>query len=208
VIEINTGKSWESFVREKLLNPLQMSSTKTNHADFLAVQNKTFPHQRKDNSIIEVPFERLDVIAAGAGLSSNAEEMAKWLKFILAKNHPYAPIIRHTVTPQTLANPEVFFAKEETWFHKVFFPNSRFITYGMGWFIHDYKNTLIYQDPGRTDGMDGLMAVIPELNLGIVILSNLEAPFFSHSVLFHVIDYYRNEATDWNQILLDTVKLH
>ncbi len=203
MIEINTGESWELFIKEKLLDKLAMHLTTTNHAAFLAVQNKALPHQWKGNNIAEIPFERLDVIAAGAGLASNANDMAKWLKFILDKNSPHAAIIKNTLTSQTLANPEMFFAKEEIWMDKVFFPKSHFLTYGMGWFIHDYKDILICQDPGLTDGINGLMAVIPELNLGIVILNNLEAPFFSHSLLFHVVDYYRQEMTDWNQILLN-----
>lgn len=208
IVEINAAKSWELFIKENLLDNLQMSSTKTNHAAFLAVPNKAFPHQWKGNNIIKVPFEKLDVIAAGAGLASNATDMAKWIKFILDRNNPHVAIINDTLTPQTLVNPEMFFAKDEVWMEKVFFPKSHFLTYGMGWFIHDYKGILICQDPGLTDGMNGLMAVIPELNLGIVILNNLEAPFFSHSVLFHVVDYYRQEMTDWNQILLNIRKSH
>lgn len=201
VIEINTGKSWEKFVQEHILEKLAMKATTTNHDDFLAVQNKAFPHQWKGDERVEVPFERLDVIAPGAGLSSNANDMANWLKFILGNSYS-------TMTPQVIVSPDKFFAKDETWLEKVFFPKAHFITYGMGWFIHDYKGIKICQDPGLTDGMNDLMAVVPELNLGIVILNNLEAPFFSHSVLFHVIDHYRNEMTDWDPILLDIRKSH
>lgn len=208
IVEINTNKSWELFIKDNLLNKLKMYSTKTNHTDFLSAKNKAFAHQWQGNNIIEVPFERLDVIAAGAGLASNANDMAKWLKFILDKNSSQASIIENTLTSQTVVNPEMFFAKEEIWMDKVFFPNSHFLTYGMGWFIHDYKNMLVCQGPGLTEGMNGLMAVIPELNLGVVILNNLEAPFFSHSVLFHIIDYYCKEVTDWNQILLTILKSH
>lgn len=207
-IEINTGKSWELFVKEYLLDKLAMHSTTTNHAAFLAAQNKAFPHQWKGSNITGVSFERLDVIAPGAGLSSNANDMAKWLKFILDRNSPLFAIIKDSLTPQTLAKPEMFFAKEEMWMEKVFFPNSHVLTYGMGWFIHDYEDIVICQNPGLTDGMNGLMAIIPELNLGIVILNNLEAPFFSHSVLFHIVDYYRKKMTDWNQILLNIRKSH
>lgn len=203
VIKINSGKSWNDFVKQNLLDKLAMHATTTDHATFLAVPNKAFPHQWQENDIAEVPFERLDVIAAGAGISSNANDMAKWLNFILDRKSPCASIIKSTLTPQTAVDPAMFFAKEELWLEKVFFPNSHSLTYGMGWFIHDYKGVTICQDPGLTNGMNGLMAVIPELDLGVAILSNLEAPFFSHSVLFHIIDSYRNEMTDWDQIILN-----
>lgn len=207
VIETNTEKSWELFTKENLLDKLAMHSTKTNHAEFLAVQNKAFPHQWKGDTIEEVPFERLDVIAAGAGLSSNANDMVKWLTYILDKNSPHSSIIKSTLDPQIVANTELFFSKEGMWMEKVFFPKSHFIAYGMGWFIHDYKGILLYQDPGLTDGMNGLMAVVPELDLGIVILNNLEAPFFSHSVLFHLVDYYLKEMTDWDQLFFNNLDL-
>lgn len=207
-IETKTGKPWGVFVKEQLLDKLEMLSTTIDHASFIASQNKAFPHQWFENTIKEVPFEQLDLIAPGAGLSSNANDMSKWLQFLLDKNSEHATIIKSTLTPQTLAKPDMFFPKEFVWMEKVFFPEAHFLTYGMGWFIHDYKGVVIYQDPGLTDGMNGLMALVPELDLGIVILNNLEAPFFSHSVLFHIIDYYRNETTDWNQILLDICLKH
>jgi len=191
------------FVKEHLLDKLKMDSTTINHADFMAVENKAFPHQWVGKSVREVPFEQLDAIGPGAGLSSNANDMAQWLQFLLEGQSEYSSIIKNTLSPQTLAKAEMFFSKEEAWLEKIFFPNSNFLTYGMGWFIHDYKGVILCQAPGLTDGMNGLMALIPELNLGIVILNNLEAPFFSHSVLFHVIDHYQGEIKDWNQILLN-----
>jgi CubicO group peptidase (beta-lactamase class C family) len=199
VVEITTGMPWEQFVKQHLLDNLKMSSTTTNHAAFLNVQNKALPHQWKGDTIIEVPFERLDVISAAAGLSSNAQDMAKWLKFLLDKNITL-------LEGDTVVNPEMFF--EEVWMEKLFFPKSHSLTYGMGWFIHDYEGVVIYQDPGLTDGMNGMMALVPELDLGIVVLSNLEAPFFSHSVLFQLIDHYRKENNDWNQIFLELRKTH
>lgn len=204
VIEEKSGKSWELFVKENLLNPLEMNATTVSHGAFLEVQNKAFPHQWKGDTITEVPFERLDVIVAAAGLSSNASDMAKWLKFLLNRS----PVVVDTLTPQTPVKAEMFFAKDEVWMEKIFFPNAKSVSYGMGWFIHDYKDVMICQDPGLIDGMNGLMAVIPELDLGIVILNNLEAPFFSHSVLFHIVGHYRNEKTDWDPILLNIRKSH
>jgi CubicO group peptidase (beta-lactamase class C family) len=85
MIETRTGKLWGLFVKQHLLDELAMHSTTTNHAAFLAFQNKAFPHQWFGNQIKEVPFEQLDVIAPSAGLSSNAYDMAQWLKFILDK---------------------------------------------------------------------------------------------------------------------------
>ncbi len=193
VIEKTTGKSWEAFVRENLLNPLNMHATTVSHADFLKVKNRAVPHQWKGDMVTEVPYERLDVITAAAGLASNAHDMAKWLQFIL----------KAQLTADTEVNLENFFAKNELWLDQVFFPNAGSVSYGLGWFIHDYKGLMMCQDPGLIDGFNGLMAVVPELNLGIVVLNNLEAPFFSHSVLFHIVDHYRNEVIDWNSILLD-----
>lgn len=200
VIEKKTGKTWGEFVQLKLLDPLGMKATTTMHADFLAVENKAYPHQGMQ--VKEVPFEQLDVIAPGAGLASNAKEMSKWLLFLLDNQKRF----HESFTSQTVAKSEMFFPKGEAWMEKIFFPQSHFLTYGMGWFIHDYKGIVVYQDPGLTDGMNGLMALIPELNLGIVVLSNLEAPFFSHSLLFHLIDQYRGEITSWDKPFLEVRK--
>lgn len=198
MIEQKTGKRWEEFVKEQLLQPLKMDATQVTHQAFLASNNKAFPNHWVGKEFQECAFEPLDVINPAAGLSSNATDMVKWVQFLLDKQQVYRSIIQKTLTPQTLFQPEGFFDQDESWMQNIFFPESHLITYGMGWFIHDYKGVLIFQDPGLTAGMNALMALVPELNLGIVILNNLQAPFFSHSILFHVIDAYRGEKKDWD----------
>ncbi|MDP1835744.1 MAG: serine hydrolase domain-containing protein [Chlamydiales bacterium] len=206
IIEKNTKETWEVFVQQQILDELGMSSTTTNYRSFSASPNKAFPHEWRGCCVKQVPFPQLDIIAPAAGLSSNANDMAKWLQFLLDKQNSYSSVIKNTLTPQILPKTPMVFPEGEVWLEEVLFPRSHYITYGMGWFIHDYKGVIIFQNPGSTRGMNGLIALVPELNLGIFIASNLKAPFFNRSVLYHAIDHYLTEADDWNHIFLDVLK--
>lgn len=209
VIEKTQNMSWSTFVQKNILSPLEMNHTLTSYQDLLKQGNKAYPYQWADKkNIRQINFENLDNLDAAAGIYSNAQDMSKWLTMLTSngKGIVKPDTLQAILNPQAVANATGFFTIENLHLQEVFFPNAQFLNYSYGWFIHDYKGIKICQTPGLTDGMNALMIYVPRFNLGIVILNNLEAPFFSHSVAFQLIDTYLNNKTDWNAKLLDILK--
>ena len=52
--------------------------------------------------------------------------------------------------------------------------NSHFNGYGLGWFLTDMKGNLSVSHTGGAPGMLSIVTMYPDLNLGIVILTNTE----------------------------------
>jgi CubicO group peptidase (beta-lactamase class C family) len=63
------------------------------------------------------------------------------------------------------------------------------LSYGMGWFIEDYRGIKIIWHDGDVLGAKALIAFIPEANVGLVVLTNrLISTGFSYSLRYHLLE--------------------
>ena len=87
------------------------------------------------------------------------------------------------------------------------FPEAHFITYGLGWFLYDYRGRKIVDHGGNIDGMSALVAFIPEEKLGLVILTNLSGSELRTALKYRIFDAFMGgEKKDWSAIHLKTMK--
>ena len=151
------GSSWDQLVRERIFQPLSMTSTVTT-SRALANPNVAAPHgMDHDTAFVKPPFDADNIAPAGSILSS-ATDMAQWLRFQLddgvvgGKRLVSSAALRETHTPQILmgAGGGRSGATDSV---------KRFSSYGMGWMVEDYRNALSWQHGGNTLGMTA--AVIP-----------------------------------------------
>jgi hypothetical protein len=80
-------------------------------------------------------------------------------------------------------------------------PSMHFSTYGFGWGLRDYRGRMMATHTGGIDGMLSQILLVPEEELGIVVLTNTSpmGSFAHNAITFHVLDSYRGAAgeTDW-----------
>jgi hypothetical protein len=75
---------------------------------------------------------------------------------------------------------------------------AHFADYGLGWGLRDYHGRKLVGHTGGVAGFVSRVMLVPEENLGVVILTNGEEGGAFDSILFHVLDYYFNlPPTDW-----------
>jgi hypothetical protein len=73
------------------------------------------------------------------------------------------------------------------------------MNYGLGWFLQDYKGRKVIEHGGAIDGMRAQVALVPEENLGLVILCNRGGSGLPAQLMFQVLDRYLNESgRDWS----------
>jgi hypothetical protein len=70
-----------------------------------------------------------------------------------------------------------------------------FSGYGMGWGLRDYKGRKLVSHSGGVSGFVTRVMLVPEENLGVVILTNAEEDQAFESVLFHMLDGYLGGPT-------------
>ena len=79
-----SGRSWEEASEETLYKPLGMNSTSSRYRDFMNQPNRAALHVRVDGEWASFTRRNADAQAPAGGASSNARDMAQWLRLLLA----------------------------------------------------------------------------------------------------------------------------
>jgi hypothetical protein len=72
----------------------------------------------------------------------------------------------------------------------VYFPPkvTRFSSYGLGWFVHDYKGQTCVSHGGTLTGFRAQCMLVPEKKLGVFVMCNLRPSFVTEAVCKTVLD--------------------
>lgn len=195
VIPSLLGKSWDEFTYERLFHPLGMKRTTTSIKDFEKLTNVASPHVKINQEVKSVPWRNIDNIGPAASINSNAIEMAQWIKFHLKKGQN---------NNQQLIDPKLIEMMYQAQIdvpcsNQAEYPMTSGVSYGLGWFLHDYKGHQVVEHGGAIDGMSALVTMIPEEKLGIVILTNMEYSWLPRVLKYEIFDRYLDYlSVDWN----------
>ena len=75
---------------------------------------------------------------------------------------------------------------------------ANFADYSLGWSLRDYHGRKLVGHTGGVGGFVSRVMLVPEENLGVVILTNAEQSGAFDSILYHVLDhYFQLPSTDW-----------
>ena len=86
LIELQSGKTWEQFVKERILDPLEMSSTSYSIADMLKRPEfgVGFTEKRDSFDLYRIPYyEDIAGVAPCGAIVSNIEDMSHWLTALM-----------------------------------------------------------------------------------------------------------------------------
>lgn len=199
IIPSVTGKSWDDYVREKILRPLGMNTTNLSNADFKPGDDYAWPHSKVDGKLQVIDFVNLDNAGPAGSINSSATEMAKWVQLQL--NHGKFPGSEKRLFSEQQSH--------EMWSAQTILPagerqgplaalSSKFAAYALGWGLRDYHGRKLVGHTGGVAGSVSRVMLVPEENLGVVILTNAEQSGAFDSILFHLLDFYSGLApTDW-----------
>jgi CubicO group peptidase (beta-lactamase class C family) len=194
-----TGISWDDYVRQRIFAPLSMSHSAISNSAFKPGDNYAYPHERVDGKLQVIPFEVLDNAGPAGSINSCAEDMAKWIqlqlnrgKFSDRDGYLFSEErSREMWTPQTIlptGDPPAALAALK----------ANFADYALGWMLRDYHGRKLVGHDGGVAGFVSRVMMLPEENLGVVVLTNAEEDGAFSSIVFHVFDYYLHlPATDW-----------
>lgn len=205
VIEEVTGMSWDDFVKERILEPLEMDRTVSSTNDLPGMDNVSAPHNDVDGKQITIEWQNWDNIAPAGGLISSTNDVSKWLIFQMNKGV--------TAYGDTLIQKERF---REMWsvitpmgissFFEQNFPSVHFRGYGLGWSMQDYLGRKIISHSGGYDGFITNTAFLPEEELAFVILTNKNTSLF-YPLVFKIADVMLEnpDEKDWSSEFLKLI---
>ena len=157
------ASNWETLIERRLLRPLGM---RRSSSSFRAVpsddqlshgflwdeaQQALQPQKARDN----------EAIAPAGAIVSNVLDMAKWLQFQLGRGQ-YGD--RHLISEAR---------HQETWTRQIDVGGG--VAYGFGWMLHEWEGQPVVEHPGNTRGYASHVAMLPESDLGFVLLMNVTA---------------------------------
>lgn len=159
------GLGWEEAADAKLFEPLGMTSSSYRYADFLAHENRAELHVRYRDAWQPLAKRQPDAQAPAGGASSSARDLARWMQLVLgggeiegtrlieesALAQTHVPVITRGVDPQT----------------------GRASFYALGWSVQFGPYGMVWGHAGAfSAGARSIVSLLPESDLGIVVLSN------------------------------------
>jgi len=169
VLEKMTGKTWEDFVRENILNPLEMLSSNFSVSESRKSSDYAIPYLEEKGTVRETSFLEPDRMGMGpaGSINSNARDMANWLLFNLNKGKfKDRQVISEAALSET-QKPQIVLPGNVS--DEIFYS-----CYGMGWAITSYREHLLLGHGGGFNGFSCYVAILPRDNIGIAIFCNLE----------------------------------
>ena len=196
VMEAITGKTWEELVRERIFQPLGMTSTNFSVLDSQKSPDFSQPYQEKDEVVSQVPFAQIDTIGPAGSINSNLEDMSKWLLLNLSGGKVGEKQIISEANLKTIHRPQMVIVGEESPFADT--DTDSLEDYGLAWGIYHYRGIPILEHSGGIDGFITEVALAPRQNLGVVAFVNANSMLpmvLYRSVLDRMLEL---EPIDWN----------
>lgn len=190
VIARTSGMSWEDFVQKRIMLPLEMKASYSSLAGMKEKGNLSSAHSSSTGLIKKIGTFGDMMNGAAGGIFSNANDMSKWMLTQLNKGKYGTTLQSQLFSPESQYEMWKIHTVEDADQNPRY--NSHFRGYGLGWEIADIKGNLSVSHTGGIPGMLSIVTMIPDLNLGITILTNTEnggAGVFS-AVSQTIIDSY------------------
>lgn len=201
VIEAASGMPWDKFLETRIFEPLGMSGTEATLAALKGQANVATPHAELSDTIRPITNRPVDAVGPAGSVWSSVADMAKWARFILdsgrvgGKRLLKEETFRELLSPQVVAPTEMYATTSLSRPH--------FFTYGLGWFLHDYRGEAVAMHTGSIDGMSALIGLIPERRVGVYVLANLDHAELRHALMYRVFDMdIGNASRDWSAEVL------
>lgn len=202
VIEAIDGRTWHQFIEDRIFFPLGMHNTISSESDLHRFGNVSTPYAKIDGELEPIVWYNMDNVAPCGSIISTANDMALWLRMHLAMGKHNDKQILSEDTIITLRTPQTILSFEADP-ENVYLPNSTYQFYGHGYVIHDIKQHWVYEHGGNMDGQSSRTGIIPDLGLGVVVLTNIDSTLFQRALLYQVYDLYLGgEPIHWSERFL------
>jgi len=197
VVASVSGQSWQSFIEERILNRIGMQRTVTSVEDLALRNNIATPHKPSTEDVTPIPWVNWDTMAAAGGIISSADDMARWVTVQLAHGRiDDDNRLFSERSSRRMWSPHTIIPISESWQKR--FPDTHFRAYGLGWSLSDYKGRKTVSHGGGYDGMYSQVMMVPEEDLGIVVLTN-SMTGIAPAITYHILDdYLGDDPRDWS----------
>ncbi len=168
-----SGMSWEDFIEQKIMQPIGFTTSKASWGRVHNNPNIIDAHVPFNGKVQAIAHDWSENANAAGGIMSNLTDLSKWV-ILQMNNGKYGEGLS-----KKLFSEEVH---DEMWAPQTIIRvggpgqyNTHYASYGLGWFLNDVKG---YKQVSHTGGLLGTVTqitLLPELQLGIIVLTNQQS---------------------------------
>jgi CubicO group peptidase (beta-lactamase class C family) len=204
VIEEASGMGYEAFLRTRVFEPLGMDGTRFNSDYLREGDNVATGHAKADfRDLQPAPRMSWSNVAGAGGIYSSVHDIAKWMRVQLDQgviegkgegakrlfSEKRQQAMWSLVTPITIRAPSVPELAPAT-------PD--FYGYGEGWNVSDFRGEKLVWHTGGWPGMVSRLTLVPEHELGVIVLTSAEQGAAFNAITLRVLDAFLDAPkTDW-----------
>lgn len=186
-----SGSSWEQFIEQRIMKPLEMNRSAASYNRLNNKNNTIAPHDFVDGKVQVVSRTTNELMNAAGGIYSSVVDMSKWVIELLSDEK------------QILDKSQVEYS---LWAPQTILPvygkgryNTHFSAYGLGFRLMDEAGYKVVSHTGGLAGMVTKVTLIPELSLGIIVFTNQQAGGAFSAITNEIKDAYfgMEEDIDW-----------
>lgn len=186
VIKRVSGLSWENFVEQNIMKPLRLQHSTASYNRVVNNTNIIDAHAPVSGKAMAIPHDWNETADPAGGIMSSVNDLSKWL--ITLMNNGKTPDSIQLLPPRAI---------REMWTLQTAVPvvpggpyNAHFYGYGLGFFLTDVKGYLQAQHTGGLIGTVTQITMLPELKLGIIVLTNQQIGAAFNSITNSIKDSY------------------
>ncbi|HEY2650165.1 MAG TPA: serine hydrolase [Puia sp.] len=195
VVKRVSGISWDEFVETRIMKPIGMNHSAGSFDRLRDKSDVIDGHANVDGKVKVIARSSMKVGHSAGGVNSSIADLSKWVMLLLNQGK-YGPDTARLFDPkiqnEIWSSQTILNAGEPGYY------NTHFKSYGFGFFIEDVKG---YKELSHTGGLEGMVTqitMIPELQLGIIVLTNQEEGAAFTSITNQIKDGYLGlPRKDW-----------
>ncbi|WP_417854981.1 serine hydrolase [Xanthomarina gelatinilytica] len=172
LIARKSGMTWEAFITERIFKPLNMDNSYAALNLIEDTSNLTLPHNTATGDFKVLPNFQEMINGAAGGIYSNVNDMSQWMLLHLNQGKYGENLNKQLFSVES--QHEMWKIHTTTDVNRNPRYNSHFAGYGLGWDLTDKKGNMVVSHTGGLPGMLSRTVLIPDLNVGVVVLTNTE----------------------------------
>ena len=194
--ELVSGKTWEEALRERILDPLGMTS-----ANFHVEESQRRPdyargYGRQEEETVELPMRHMGVAGPAGSLNLSLNDALRWLQFNLDPDQ--------TLLPQkaldNVRNNHMTMPMSGLIGFKPEWDETFSVGYGLGWFIDSYRGLRVLHHGGNVDGFSAMTSMVPSRRAGMIVLTNLNGTALNMLLPYRLYDHVVGlEPVPWSE---------
>ena len=203
-----SGISWQEFIETRIMKPLAMNQSASTFSRLKNKSNVIDAHAPVNGTVQVIKRDFSPTADAAGGIYSNLTDMSKWI-IMQMNDGKYGDKLEKSIFSEK--------SHDQMWISQTILPvnermrgytakiyNTHFNSYGLGWFLSDIKGYKQVQHSGGLAGIVTLVTLIPELKLGIIVLTNQQSGAAFTAITNNIKDGYIGvKGIDWVKTLSD-----